>query len=150
MKTMTISIKGMNKILTGKMLAFAIAGMLALPVAAYSQDRESGDGAQEEMEAPSSTSSGPWQNSAGSTIGTRDNTPTVGNATTRPAADPRLGPGGGSLSRGAVGDGRGPGGNPDVPFDTNMNLAFLLAGIVFAFIVVRKKLRLKAVPVQNK
>ncbi len=146
---MTIFIKGIRRTLTGKMMAFAFAGLLALPLAAHSQDRE-GDGSQDDMEAPASTNSGPWQNSAGSTIGTRDNSPTVGNATTRPAADPRLGPGGGSLNRGPVADGRGPGGNPDVPFDSNMNLAFLLAGVVFAFTVVRKRLKLKTVPVQNK
>jgi hypothetical protein len=51
---------------------------------------------------------------------------------------------------GATPDGRGPGGNPDVPFDENMNLAFLAAGVVFAFMVVRKRTKLQAVAVQNK
>ena len=31
--------------------------------------------------------------------------------------------------------------NPDVPFDTNMNLAFLAIGIVFAAVIIFRKLK---------
>ena len=147
MKAMTISRKEVTRFVTGKMLAITIAGMLVLPVAAFSQQPEEG-GEDQQVETPSSTNSGPWQNSAGSTIGTRDNN--AAGSAARPAADPRLGPGGGSLSRPAAPLAGGPGGNPDVPFDSNMNLAFLAAGLVFAFTVVRKRLRLRTVTVENK
>ncbi|MBL0358975.1 MAG: hypothetical protein IPP72_19880 [Chitinophagaceae bacterium] len=144
MKATNMFIKDVTKIVTGRVLAITLAGILALPVAAYSQEQEA-DAQDIEVEAPS-TSSGPWQNSAGATIGTRDNSnPTPA----RPATDPRLGPGGGTLARGPVTTAGGPGGNPDVPFDDNMNLAFLVAAVVFAFTVVRKKMRLKAVQVQK-
>jgi hypothetical protein len=39
--------------------------------------------------------------------------------------------------------GRGPGGNPDVPFDDNMNMVFLIVGLVFGFFVIRKKWKLQ-------
>lgn len=145
MKSTIIPIMDIKKIITGKVIAIAFAGMLALPLAAHSQEREGGEADQPDLETPSTTGSGPWQNSAGSTIGTRDN---GANSTTKPAADPRLGPGAGTLGR-PVTDGRGPGGNPDVPFDDNMNLLFLAGGIAFAFIAVRKKARLKAIPAKN-
>ena len=35
--------------------------------------------------------------------------------------------------------------NPDVPFDGTMNLLFLAAGLVFAAVIVRKKLSKKVV-----
>lgn len=145
MKSTIIPIMDIKKIITGKLIAIAFAGILALPSAAYSQEREGDETDLPDMETPTSTGSGPWQNSAGSTIGTRDN---GANSTNKPAADPRLGPGAGTLGR-PVTDGRGPGGNPDVPFDDNMNLLFLAGGIAFAFIAVRKRARLNAVPVKN-
>jgi hypothetical protein len=36
------------------------------------------------------------------------------------------------------------GGSPDVPFDNNMNLIFLAAGILFAVIITVKQLRKRA------
>jgi uncharacterized membrane protein YgcG len=48
------------------------------------------------------------------------------------------GPGGG----GGFGGG-GTGGNPDVPFDDNMNIGFLIVGLVFAFVVYRKRFSIK-------
>lgn len=36
--------------------------------------------------------------------------------------------------------------NPDVPFDSNMNLAFLVVGIVFAYVVYRKRFAVKNEP----
>ncbi len=93
---------------------------------------------------------GPWGNSAGSTIGTPDITKP---ADATPGANP-LGPGGGTLGRPTAGPTPdatgGPGGNPDVPFDTNMNLIFLGAGIVFAYIVYRRRFKLKPVAVEKK
>ena len=35
--------------------------------------------------------------------------------------------------------------NPDVPFDKNMNLVFLAVGIVFAVVIIARKLRKNAV-----
>ena len=145
MKSTIIPIMDIKKIITGKVIAIAIAGMLALPSAGYSQERDGDEADQPDMELPSTSGSGPWQNSAGSTIGTRDN---GANSTNKPAVDPRLGPGAGTLGR-PVTDGRGPGGNPDVPFDDNMNLVFLAGGIAFAFIAVRKRARLQAVPAKR-
>lgn len=43
----------------------------------------------------------------------------------------------------------GPGGNPDVPFDTNMNILFLAIGLVFAFIIFKKRSKLSTVRVVN-
>ena len=36
------------------------------------------------------------------------------------------------------------GGNPEVPFDSNMNMIFLAAGILFAVIITVRQLRKKA------
>lgn len=36
------------------------------------------------------------------------------------------------------------GGNPEVPFDSNMNMVFLAAGILFAVIITVRQLRKKA------
>ncbi len=45
----------------------------------------------------------------------------------------------GGVTREAAGT--NPAGNPDeVPFDDNMNLVFLISGMAFAFIIMRKKL----------
>lgn len=35
--------------------------------------------------------------------------------------------------------------NPDVPFDDNMNLVFLATGIIFAAVIIVRKLNRKAV-----
>ncbi len=129
------------------------------PAAVFSQV-ESSQGDQELETRPaasgSSTGSGPWQNSAGSSVGTRDNnntnaaggnTGTNGNTNGK---DPRLGPGGGTMARGgATTDGRDPGGNPDVPFDDNMNLLFLAAGLVFAGVVAGKRWKVKPVAIRT-
>lgn len=42
-----------------------------------------------------------------------------------------------------------PGGNPDVPFDDNMNLGFLAVGVVFAFVIIRKRLMNKPITVSK-
>lgn len=36
------------------------------------------------------------------------------------------------------------GGNPDVPFDSNMNMIFLAAGVLFAVIITVRQVRKKA------
>lgn len=36
------------------------------------------------------------------------------------------------------------GGNPEVPFDSNMNMVFLAAGVLFAVIITVRQLRKKA------
>ena len=128
--------------------------MVLAPVAAFSQvEEEQQDPAslnvdQQQANSPA-TGTGPWQNSAGASVGTRDNNSS--STTARPAA-PNAGagttvhrPGAGSTA-----DGRDPGGNPDVPFDDNMNLAFLAVGVVFAFVVARKRLKLKPAQVNRK
>lgn len=38
----------------------------------------------------------------------------------------------------------GGGGNPDVPFDSSMNMVFLAAGILFAVIITVRQLRKKS------
>lgn len=138
-----ISINKAKKNVSGRMIAIMIVAMFTLPAVAFSQEAED---EQQVEETESATGTGPWQNSAGSVIGTRDNGTAVSSATTsagtnKPARDPRLGPNGGSLNRGAVGDGRDPGGNPDVPFDENMSLVFLAGALVFSWFVAKKKMR---------
>lgn len=149
MKLQMISINKAKKNVNGRMIAIMIAAMFALPAVGFSQEAED---EQQVDETETSTGRGPWQNSAGSVIGTSDNGTAVssapassGTATNRPAADPRLGPRGGSLNRGAVGDGRDPGGNPDVPFNENMTLVFLAGAVAFAYGVAKKKMRPAAV-----
>ena len=78
--------------------------------------------------------SDPWENSAGSTIGTRS---PVDNGTGA-SADAPARPG--VAQRPAAVDGPPDPPNPDVPFDANMNIAFLMSGLLFAFWIARKKL----------
>ncbi len=134
------------KMIKKKVAPVLLLGMTLFALPAFSQEAE--EGVQEEI-APVSggSSSSLWQNSAGSTVGTREDAQQSGTA--RPAADPRLGPGGGSIRPGAAAR-PDPGGNPDVPFDENMNLAFLAAGVIFAAVVVRKKYLFKPAVVNNK
>ena len=135
------------------------------PNTAFSQDQEPEQGTSTRPD-PVNSSSGsnsstsgstsPWGNSSGLSVGT----PTIGSSTigdgtsinatnADPAADPRLGPRGGSIRRPASINGRTPGGNPDVPFDDNMNLAFLVSGLIFAYLVAKKKMFAKAVVVKK-
>ncbi len=82
-------------------------------------------------------SSGPWggTRSGGSTRGTTAGTSSGGGLLARPGTvldDPPGGPG-----------------NPDVPFDSNMNIAFLVVGLVFSFVVYKKKFSVKSEPVNK-
>lgn len=124
---------------------FVIAVAIGLlPVAGFSQEADD-QPLQEtpQVERPSGSSSGsglstsPWQ-------GSSNNTPANETQQQRPGsnpANPALRPVGGN----SVLADPAPGGNPDVPFDDNMNLGFLMVGIVFAFVVYRKNLIKKAV-----
>lgn len=128
---------------------FVIAIAIGMfPVAGFSQEAEDQPVQQDpQVERPSgsSTSSGfstsPWG-------GNSSSTPAVEAPQQRPSsnpANPSLRPVGGN----SVLDDPGPGGNPDVPFDDNMNLGFLAVGIVFAFVVYRKSLIKKHVTVSK-
>lgn len=142
MNTMTISSKGFAGLIKRGVAVILITAALTSPSVTYGQSQD--DGYDDEPAASSSTNAGPWQNSAGATVGTRDN----GSGAVRQAV-PAIGPGGGSLNRPAAGPTPdatgGPGGNPDVPFDASMNIMFLATGLVFAYVVYRRRLKLKPV-----
>ena len=144
-------------------IVLIVCGLLSLPGKVFSQEREeleSSSSSSREATNPrsgSNTPSGPWGNSAASNIGTTTIIPstessigsngsgrgvqgTTTGTTTTGGTTIRLRPG-------ATVDGRDPGGNPDVPFDPNMNLCFLAFGIVFSIWVSRKKLVAKVVKV---
>ena len=148
---MTLSLVGFKNLIKSRTAAVLFVAVMLSPAFTFGQSgsRQNDNSNDEEPAAQSggSTNSGPWGNSAGSTIGTREHN------TEKPVTDPRLGPGGGTLGRpaGPTPDATGgPGGNPDVPFDTSMNLMFLAGGIVFAYLVYRRTFKLKAVTAENK
>ena len=140
---MILSLGGFKKLVRGRFAIMLFAAVALAPAAVSAQNASSNDFNDEPAAVEPNQGGGPWGNSAGSSIGTRDNS-----STERQATDPRLGPGGGTLGRpaGPTPDATGgPGGNPDVPFDTSMTLMFLAGGIVFAYVVYRRRLKLKAV-----
>lgn len=149
-------------------IVFVAAMPKALPAQDHSQDVNGGYGGNGNginvIDQPQgntnggSSTRGPWGNSAGTSVGStsaysNDPTPgstgttgtgTAGGANAENNTDPRLGPRGGSIrSLGITREGRDPGGNPDVPFDDKMNLAFLAVGLVFAFLVFKKRTAVK-------
>lgn len=146
-----ISIARLSKFVKSKAAVILFAAVLLAP--SLSQAQSSGREMDNEDDEPAvqsgSATSGPWGNSAGAAIGSASSTerPTT-------TADPRLGPGGGAIARplsGPTPDATGgPGGNPDVPFDTNMNLMFLAGGVVFAYIVYRRRLKVKPLAAEKK
>lgn len=150
---MKMLLMGSSKFIKNKVTGFVLGGMLMLPAAAFSQEQRQDDQEEQssrtqeerEVRVPTTGSSTPWQNSAASSIGTTTN----GNANSSTARQPAR-PGTSARPLGASTDGRDPGGNPDVPFDDNMNLGFLAAGIVFALIVARKRFTVKPLPVSSK
>lgn len=152
MKTMTVSSKGFTSLLKSGTVVILIAAALISPSVSYGQSDQS-DSYDDEPAQSTSTTAGPWQNSAGATIGTKDNGANAASSVIRQAT-PALGPGGGSLARPAAGPTPdatgGPGGNPDVPFDTSMNIMFLASGLVFAYVVYRRRLKLKPVIAEKK
>jgi len=149
---MQMSFMKLKKTITVKVTALVIAGMLLGTTAVIAQESESQDGQSdlqlqvEEPAVSSGNSGGVWGNSAGSSIGT----PSSSNSAADRPANPNLGPGGGSLNRPAAPTGITPPGNPDVPFDDNMNLGFLAIGLVFAFVIFKKRLSLQPITVKSK
>jgi hypothetical protein len=145
-----ISINRFNKFIKSNAAVVLFAAVLLTPSLSQAQSsgREMDNNDDEPAVQSGSATSGPWQNSAGSTIGGASSTERQN------AANPNLGPGGGTVARplsGPTPDATGgPGGNPDVPFDTNMNLMFLAGGVVFAYIVYRRRLKLKPVAAEKK
>jgi hypothetical protein len=147
---MTASSKGFASLIKSGTAVILIAAALTSPSASYGQSNQ-GDSYDDEPAVQSTSNSGPWQNSAGATIGTRDDN--SANGAVRQAT-PALGPGGGTLGRPAAGPTPdatgGPGGNPDVPFDTSMNIMFLAGGIAFAYAIYRRRLKLKPAVAERK
>ncbi len=119
-----------------------------LPVAGFSQeaaDEPLVQDAPQVESAPGTSSNGslstsPWPGNNSS----RSNT-TTNQTQQRPVSNPALRPVGGNT----VLAGEDPGGSPDVPFDDNMNLGFLAVAVVFAFVVIKKRLVNKAVTVSK-
>lgn len=133
----------------GLVVAFSIM----VPNSAFSQeeqleDQEIGSGTNSQDQQPDGigpvVGGNPWDNSAGSSAGTSldnnsGNDPTSAEPASRPGAAQRPG---------ATLDIEPPP-NPDVPFDDNMNLVFLTAGLVFAFWVARKKMATKTAAINS-
>lgn len=143
---MILFFKGFTAGLKGKAAVICLAVVMCLPTLVSAQaDRQE----EEEPVVETSTNAGPWGNSSGSSIGTNGNAITQGTA--RPA-DPNLSSAN-AAARPAAGPTPdatgGPGGNPDVPFDSNMNMLFLMAGIAFAYIMYRRKLKVKPLAIEN-
>ena len=132
-----------------------IAFSMLLPISAFCQEEQPAQEEQPLIPATTSPSdqsarpivgASPWANSAGSAIGTRSTTdadvrnvtPATSRATLSRPGVTLADPGGG-----------GPGGNPDVPFDKNMNVAFLLVGAAFAFWAIRKRVTGRALPLNQ-
>lgn len=94
-------------------------------------------------------STSPWPNngsssSSGSQASQSGGASGSGSAA-RPGTNPALRPVGGGTTLE-----RDPGGNPDVPFDDDMNLGFLVVGLVFAFVVFKKQMENKAIVATTK
>ncbi len=129
-----------------------VAFIMFTPVIAFSQDEQSAgqeeelinsgsnsQGQQSERTAPV-VGEGPWQNSAGSAVGTTDvntNSGSSAGSANRPGGRP------------TAAQRPDPGGNPDVPFDNNMNLVFLAAGLIFAFWIAKRRLSDKTVTIKS-
>ncbi len=151
---MTIALNRVKTIIKSSTAVILIGvALLCTSTASAQSGVETEDSYDEPASRQGSANEGPWGNSAGSTIGTPDVSTPGTNANGAAPANP-LGPGGGTLGRPTAGPTPdatgGPGGNPDVPFDTNMNLMFLGAGIVFAYIAYRRRFKLKPVTVEKK
>jgi len=127
-----------------KKYAAIVTFFFCLPLAVFSQEQQQDEQQQFEESPidvnPVGTSTGtlstsPWPNSSGSSA-QGSNGANSSNAAARPGSNtnPALRPVGGGTTLS-----RDPGGNPDVPFDDNMNLAFLVVGLVFVFVVFKKR-----------
>ncbi len=129
-------------IIKSRIAILLLAVVMSAPVLSYAQSDEEAEPATE-----SASGTGPWGNSAASSVGSRSSSAT----TEASATDPRLNPGALARPAGATPDATGgPGGNPDVPFDAGMNLMFLAGGLVFAYVVYRRRFKLKPVAAAQK
>ena len=124
-------------------LSLIVAFTILAPNSAFSQEEQPQEeiipGSNSRDEQPNVTrpvvGGSPWENSAGSIIGTSDdNSSNSSSASSNRVAASRPGT--------VLGPGDPP--NPDVPFDANMNLIFLTAGVAFAFWIAMKKLAARA------
>lgn len=141
---MKLSVKRFIKAIQSKTTIICIAAFLVAPAASLAQSDN------EPEETSTGSGSGPWENSAGSSVGTRSGAFSEGTVLpANPAIDPATGTAARPNAGPTVDATGGPGGNPDVPFDSNMNLVFLAAGVAFAFMVYRRRLKLKAVPAEK-
>lgn len=119
---------------------FCLAAFLAAPAVSQAQQQE--DDQQEtyevpELEAPAQSNTGGLANEdaqgSGGSLGIQEVDGTGGRGGSTAGGTGTLG--------NPTPDNRDPGGNPDVPFDTNMNIAFLIGGLVFAFVVYRRRMK---------
>ena len=128
------------------LVALVIFCLQALPQQAICQDADQVEDEYDlpEQDAPSTGgstigSTTPWGNT-NSASGTTTNSGT-NSSTAKPAK--------GTLAKPAGTLDLPDPSNPDVPFDDNMNLAFLVTGIAFSFWVIRKRM-LKPASVNSK
>jgi hypothetical protein len=155
------------------LLAGILASASVLPANAQSTAGENQQQTPTEIDNSAGTSglnTSPWNNGAsataspatiigtGSNVGTEDQgnnsngtgrtdnlNGTTGNGTAGNGNAPGA-PRGGLRTNGTITrEGRDPGGNPDVPFDSNMNIGFLALGIAFAAFLLRKRWKLQPV-----
>ena len=135
------------QIFRNKSLLLCFAALLALPLTGVAQQQE--DDQQESYAVPEMEA--PEQGSAGTGL-FNEETEGSGGSLGIQEVDGTGGRGGSTAGTGTLSnptpDGRDPGGNPDVPFDRNMNIAFLIAGIGFAYMIYRRQ-RLKPVAVNS-
>lgn len=148
-KTMTVSPNRIGKAFTLRAAVVLFTAVCLSPAAAFSQEDQDEIISRQRPAYETATpdrNDGIWPNS-NSNGGTRDNNDNSNN-NSNSAASGQTRPGAaGTAARptGSTTDGRDPGGNPDVPFDPNMNLAFLVAGVGFAYYIFSRKLKTAAV-----
>lgn len=100
---------------------------------------------------PGLNTNGPWGNatstSGSATSRTEDGQTEIASGAAGTTSTNGNGPRAGALRTGGnvEADGRTPGGNPDVPFDPMMNVAFLVLGIAFSAFIWFKKAKLQPV-----
>ena len=127
---------------------FCFAAMLAFPLSSAAQQQE--DDQPETYEVPELEA--PEQSNAGNGLANEETQGSGGSLGIQEEVDGTGGRGGSTAGNGTLGnptpDDRDPGGNPDVPFDRNMNIAFLIGGVGFAYMIYRRQ-RLKAVAVKS-
>ena len=159
-----MAFKSVKKLVAGKIIILTASTVLSFSFSAYSQYEYPQAQQQEEeplipseniqQERPYVPENNTWQNStqpSASDIRSQQEELTIkpstnsNNVQGRPAA-------GGGLGDSASVDGRDPAGNPDVPFDENMNMAFLITSLacVLGFVLFRKRFKLSPVNTKTK